>query len=377
MSAVTTEATPARAPVSRRRERLRGIAERWALVGVLVVLVAGFSIAVPHTFPTSGNFQTIVNTLPPAAFIAFAAMLVLVVGEFDLSLGAILGMSQYLVLQLITQNHLAWPAAIVVALAVGLLIGSFNAFLVVGIGMNSFIATIGMATLLGGVLEWTSNESTPIFTGAPPGFTKIAQTQVAGIALPVIYALVAAVILWVAIDYTVFGREMRATGANRQAAFLSGLRTNRARVVGFVGAALLASIGGILVTARVGAADATSGPGYLLPAYAAVFLGATALRPGFFNVWGTVIAMLVVAVGITGLELLGVASWVNDVFNGAILIVAVSVSMLASRSPGGSASRLFSGRFARRQQTEASEAAEDEPPDPATVDKPVSSSPVR
>ena len=107
MSTVTTEAKPTRKRVSRRRERLRGIAERWALVGVLIALIVGFSIAAPHTFPTSGNFQTIVNTLPPAAFIAFAAMLILVTGEFDLSLGATLGISEYLVLQLITQT--AWP----------------------------------------------------------------------------------------------------------------------------------------------------------------------------------------------------------------------------------------------------------------------------
>jgi ribose transport system permease protein len=328
MSAVTTQAKAAHRPGRRRREQLRGFAERWALVGVLLVLIVGFSIAVPNTFPTTGNLQTIVNTLPPSAFMAFAAMVVLVVGEFDLSLGAVLGISQYLVLQLITQD---------------------------GIGMNCFIATIGMATLLAGVLEWTSNESTPIYTGAPQGFQNIAQTQVAGIALPVLYGLLAAVILWVVIDFTVFGREMRATGANRSAAFLSGLRTNRSRFVAFVGAALLAAIGGILTTARVGAADATSGPGYLLPAYAAVFLGATAVRPGFFNVWGTVIAMLVVAVGITGLELLGVAAWVNDVFNGAVLIVAVTVSMLASRRERrGFGSRLFSGRVSRRRQPEAS-----------------------
>jgi ribose transport system permease protein len=285
-------------------------------------------------------------------------------------------MSEYLVLQLITQNGLAWPAAVVVALAVGVLIGSFNAFLVVGIGMNCFIATIGTATLLAGVLEWTSNENTPIFTGAPPGFQKIAQTQVAGIALPVIYALVAAVILWVAIDYTVFGREMRATGANRQAAFLSGLRTNRSRIVGFVGGALLAAIGGVLLTARVGAADATSGPGYLLPAYAAVFLGATAVRPGFFNVWGTIIAMLVVSVGITGLQLLGVAAWVNDAFNGAVLIIAVAVSMLASRNRPKWASRLFSGRLSRRSQLPPPEIDEDVPRD-MRADETVSGSSVQ
>jgi ribose transport system permease protein len=122
---------------------------------------------------------------------------------------------------------------------------------------------------------------------------------------------------------------MRATGANQTAARLSGIRTGRARSAAFVAAALLAAVGGILVTAQVGAADASSGPDFLLPAYAAAFLGATAVRPGFFNVWGTTIAIFLVAVGITGLQLKGAESWVTPVFNGSVLLVAVAISNFA------------------------------------------------
>lgn len=320
-------------PVS--RERIGGLVQRWALLAVLALVVAGFSISSPDEFATSANFQDIVNSQAPALFIAFGAILVLMAGEFDLSLGAILGLSQYTVLKLIESAGMSWPAAIVVTLAVAALVGAINAAFVVGLRINSFVATIGTATVLAGILEWISNGNAPIVTGAPQGFQDLAQTEIAGIVLPVFYAIAAAFVLWVVTDYAVLGREIRATGANRQAAFLSGLRTNRALIVSFVVAAVLAGIGGILITARIGAADATSGPAYLLPAYAAAFLGATAIRPGSFNVWGTVIAIFVVAVGITGLQLNGAESWVTPTFNGLILLVAVTVSMLAARRRGG------------------------------------------
>lgn len=302
---------------------------RWGLLIVFLAVFGGFSAWVPSRFPTSGNVQDILTSQPPGIFIAFAAMLVLVVGEFDLSLGATLGVSQYIVLKLITHYGLSWQAAVAVTLACGAAIGLANAMLVVGLGMNSFIATIGVATILEGLLQWISDGNAPIFEGAPHGFTTLVQTKVGGVVMPVYYALAATIFLWLLLEFTVVGRQMRATGANRTAATLSGIRTARARVTAFTLAGVLAAVAGLLVTARVGAADATSGPGFLLPAYAAAFLGATAVRPGFFNVWGTLIAIFLVAVGITGLQLKGVESWVTPVFNGGILLLAVAVSNVA------------------------------------------------
>jgi ribose transport system permease protein len=302
---------------------------RWGLLLVFVIVFGAFSAWLPDKFPTSGNVQDILTSQPPGIFIAFAAMLVLVVGEFDLSIGATLGISQYLVLKFITHYGLSWPAAVVATLGVGMAIGTANAILVVGLGLNSFIATIGVATILEGLVQWISSGNQPIYGGAPHALTTLARTK-EGVVLPVYYALVAAVVLWVLLEYTVAGRQMRATGANRRAAELSGIPTGRARIAAFILAGLLSAIGGILVTAQVGAAEATSGSGYLLPAYAAAFLGATAVRPGFFNVWGTLIAIFLVAVGITGLQLQGAESWITPVFNGSVLLFAVVVSNLAA-----------------------------------------------
>jgi ribose transport system permease protein len=300
------------------------LATRWGLLLVFLVVFAVFAAWVPR-FATTGNLQDILNSQAPGIFIAYAAMLVLVVGEFDLSIGATLGISQYVVLKLVTHYGLSWGAAIAVTLLIGIAIGIANSIAVIGLGINSFIATIGIATILDGLLQWISNGNSPIFSGAPHGFTALAQTEAGGIVLPVFYALAASLVLWVLLEYTVAGRRMRATGANRVAATLSGIPTSRARVTAFVLAGLLSAIAGILVTARVGAADATSGPGYLLPAYAAAFLGATAIRPGFFNVWGTLIAIFLVAVGITGLTLKGAETWVTPVFNGSVLLAAVAL----------------------------------------------------
>jgi len=302
---------------------------RWGLLLVFAAVFGAFSAWLPSKFPTSGNVQDILTSQPPGIFIAYAAMLVLVVGEFDLSIGATLGMAQYLVLKLITHYGLSWQAAIVATLAVGAAIGAANALAVVGLGINSFIATIGIATILEGLIQWISSGNAPIFGGAPHGFTSLAQTKHV-VVLPVYYALAVSVLLWVVLEFTVIGRQMRATGANRTAANLSGVRTGRARVTAFVAAGILAAVGGILVTAQVGAADASSGPAYLLPAYAAAFLGATAIRPGFFNVWGTLIAIFLVAIGITGLQLKGAESWVTPVFNGGVLLLAVALSNAAS-----------------------------------------------
>jgi ribose transport system permease protein len=310
---------------------LSRLLSRWGLLLVFMVVFGAFSGWLPDKFPTTGNVQDILNAQPPQMFIAYAAMFVLVVGEFDLSIAATLGLCEYLPLKFITHYGLPWETAIVVTLGIGVFVGLVNAVLVVGLEINSFIATIGVATILEGLLQWISSGNEPIYPagGAPSGFTSLAQTR-EFVVIPVFYALAMAVVLWVMLEFTVVGRQMRATGANRTAANLSGIHTGRARVTAFVLAGLLSAFAGILVTAQVGAADASLGPTYLLPAYAAAFLGATAIRPGFFNVWGTVIAIFLVAVGITGLQLDGQDPWVTPVFNGSVLLFAVAIANFAA-----------------------------------------------
>lgn len=334
----TQTATPATAlpksPAPERRDHPRRYAEllhQWGLLLVLVAAVAFFSIRLPDTFLQWSTFHDLIAGQAPSLVLALACVVVLVVGEFDLSLGATFGITQYIALHLMITSGLPVVAAILFALLLGGLIGLVNVALIVGAKVNSFIATIGVQTALIGLTTLVSNGNQPIFAGAPASFTAIGNTQVLSIPLSVWIALFFAGLLWVVLDYTSFGRTMRATGANRVAARLSGLRTTRALVIALLGAAVLAAFAGLLDTARTGTSDSTSGPMYLLPAYAAAFLGATGSRSSTYGIPGTIQAILLVAVGVTGLQLLGAASWVTNFFNGVVLLIAVLLSQLARK----------------------------------------------
>lgn len=332
-TATPTTALP-KSPAPELRDHPRRYAEllhQWGLLLVLVAAVAFFSIRLPDTFLQWSTFHDLIAGQAPSLVLALACVMVLVVGEFDLSLGATFGITQYIALHLMITSGLPVVAAILFALLLGGLIGLVNVALIVGAKVNSFIATIGVQTALIGLTTLVSNGNQPIFAGAPASFTAIGNTQVLSIPLSVWIALFFAGLLWVVLDYTSFGRTMRATGANRVAARLSGLRTTRALVIALLGAAVLAAFAGLLDTSRTGTSDSTSGPMYLLPAYAAAFLGATGSKSSTYGIPGTIQAILLVAVGVTGLQLLGAASWVTNFFNGVVLLIAVLLSQLARK----------------------------------------------
>ncbi|MEU6192226.1 ABC transporter permease [Streptomyces sp. NPDC047061] len=301
----------------------------YGVVFFLVVLVVGFSIAQPARFPTLTNAQTMLSDMAIPAMLALAVTLPLSVGEFDLSVGATLGFNSILVAYL-TSHGTPVLIAVLAALVTGCLIGAVNALLVVGIGVNAFIATLGTATVLAGLNLLVSGGAT-IFEGIPGSLKSIAQTEVAGLTLPVFYCAAIAVLLWYLLEHTPYGRFLRATGLGREAARLSGVSTRRMLASSFVVAGALAGLCGMLQTARIGSATASTGPEFLLPAYAAAFLGSTTIKRGKFNVWGTVVGVLLLSVGITGLTFAGAPFWIPNVFNGTALILAVSITVLVTR----------------------------------------------
>jgi ribose transport system permease protein len=177
---------------------------------------------------------------------------------------------------------------------------------------------------------WISGGSN-IITGISPKFLDIAQAQIFGLSLPVFYMLILAAVLWYVIEYRQFGRYMFATGSNPDAARLAGVRTDRMRALSLVVCALIAGLAGILLASKIGSAAPGTGDTYLLPAFAGALLGATQVRPGRVNVLGTLIAVLLLATGIQGLELAGAAVWVQNVFYGGGLIIAVAFAARAAR----------------------------------------------
>ena len=306
----------------------RDLAPRLSLVGFFAALVVGFSIASPHEFPTAATVQAILSQQAVPGLVALAAAVVLIVGEFDISIGGTLGVTAVFSAWAF-QQHWSLAEILLAAVAIGVAVAIVNSVLVVGLGVNSFIATLAISTVLGGVSLLVTGGET-LYQGIPASFTSLAN-NVAGVSLLAVYCVGVGLLLWYLTDQTPFGRRLRATGSGRDAARLIGVRTHRYVIAAFVLAGVVAALAGILDTASADSATPTVGPGFVLPAYAAAFLGATTSRPARFNVWGTLLAVLVLSVGISGLTMIGAPFWVPDVFNGLALAGALVFSRLASR----------------------------------------------
>jgi ribose transport system permease protein len=287
-------------------------------------MVIVFGAMKPDTFLTTDNLKSILTNETGTLFLAFAAMMPLIVGQFDLSIASVFTFAQVMVVGLPVQHHTAVILAIAVAIGGALIVGLLNGLLVVRGGISSFIVTLASGSIVSGVTLWYSKGQS-IFGEVPPGLTNIARTQLFGIALPVYYALATAIILFFILSRLPLGRKMYAIGSNERAAALSGVATERYVIGSFMASSLLAGIGGILLGSSVGAATSESGATLLIPAFAGAFLGAT-MQAGRFNPFGTVVAVYVVAVLINGLQQLGASLWVTPFLQGATLILAIGLS---------------------------------------------------
>jgi ribose transport system permease protein len=309
---------------------------RFALLIILGLLLLLFSLAEPESFGTWDNFKSIASNEVVIVFLAFAATLPLIVGEFDLSVAAVFTWSQIIVVGLVIEHDWSVWAAIGVALASAVVIGLINGIAVVRFQINSFIATLASGSILTAAsLAYTNGES--IFGDAPTSLTNIARKELFGIDLPVFYALAFALVIALVLARLPIGRRMYATGGNQRAAQLTGIATHRYVVSTFVVSALLAAFGGIMLGSRVGAASTEVGGTLLIQAFAGAFLGATAFWPGRFNIPGTLVAVYVVGVAVTGLEQMGAALWVEPLFQGAVLFIAVGLSAWTARYRAGRA----------------------------------------
>jgi ribose transport system permease protein len=296
----------------------------WAAVIVL------FGITQTSTFLTTETLKTLAADQAITAIMALALLLPLAAGAYDLSIGGVMGLAVVLVAYFQSHYHLGFVFAILLTLCAGLGIGAINAFVIVRLRVDSFIATLGMSSVLLAAVEWI-NGGQEIVTGISTKFTNLGSDQLLGFQLPFYYMLVIGGILWYVLEYRQAGRYMYAIGSNPDAARLAGVRTGRLTVTALLGSAFIASLAGVIFTAEIGSATNQAGPPYLLPAFAAAFLGATQFRAKVVNVPGTLIAVYALATGIKGLQLSGAAFWVNDLFNGLALIIAVAFAVRASR----------------------------------------------
>lgn len=307
----------------------RAFLGRYALVFVLAALIVVFSLLRPDTFFTTGNFQSILTTEAVLVILALGVILPLAAGEFDLSVAAVLGFTAGLLAHLTTDLGWSVVPALGLTLVAALAIGAVNGLFVVRFGVNSFITTLGIGTVVGGLALAIFGAET--IGGIPTSFTNPFREELFGLQVPVYLALVLALVIWFFLEHTPGGRHLFFTGEGREAARLAGVRVNRIRFGALVASAGFAWLAGVVLAAQTGAAQASYGNPFLLPAFAAGFLGATTIKIGRQNAWGTVVAVYLLAVGTTGLQLLGAADWVDDVFNGSALVLGVALARLVSR----------------------------------------------
>ena len=297
-----------------------------AVVFVLVMVV--FGALRPASFLSASNINNILVGQSVTAMLALAEMVPLATRQFDLSVGFHLGMAQVLIIGLQVISDLPWPAAVAVVLVIAVLVGLLNAILVTKFGIDFFIATMGVGTLLYGVSNWYTGGQQIVGMNLPDAFNNLTQI-VWHVPLPAVYVAIVACILWVVTERLPVGRALYVIGANPRAAELIGVNVGRHIGGAFVVSGLLSGIAGIILGSILQAGTPSVGPEYLLPAFAATLLGATSIRPGRVNVPGTLLAVLILAFSFSGVQQLGAPFYVQYFFNGGILIIAVGLSVYA------------------------------------------------
>lgn len=320
------------APPTRRRVDSTAllIVSKYGTLIAMGLMIVIFAITVPNgAFFTPNNLLSIVNQSALTAIIACGLTMVLVVGEFDLSIGYAASLAGVLVTGLIANQGLPLILAIVVTILIGGGIGAANGLVVTKARVNAVVATLGIGTVLTG-LAFGYTAGSPI-TQLPKEFTWMTLGRFLGIQNPIWFMLIVVAVLWVVLNRTATGQRIQAVGANPHAARLAGIRVDRTKTTAFIIAGICAALTGVLLASLLGSGTVSAADGYLMDSFAAVFLGSATLRDGEFHILGTLVGVLVVSVGFNGLALLGTPTFWQYIFKGGILVLAVALSTVARR----------------------------------------------
>jgi ribose transport system permease protein len=317
------------AALSRWRAFIR-VLPIYGLPLLTLALIVFFSLLLPDSFPTALNTRSILSDKAIIALLSLGAIVPMIAGRIDLTIGFGIVMWHILAISLQVNYGCPWPVAIVVVLICGAFTGLLNGLLVEVAQIDSFIATLGTGTILYALALWHTG-GRQVMGLLPLGFLDINGLSVAGIPIPAVYVLVLAVALWLITERLPLGRHVYAIGANEKAAALNGIPV-RAYVIGvFVASGLIAGFTGVVLAAKLRIGQANVGLDYLLPALVGAFLGSTTIKPGRVNVWGTIVGVLILAVGISGIQQLGGAFFVEPLFNGTMLVIAIALAGFAQR----------------------------------------------
>ncbi len=295
-----------------------------------IILIALFSVLLPDTFPTWTNARLTMSNQAVTALLALAVTVPMVAGKIDISIGYGVVLWEVLAISLQTEHGVPWPLMAVLVICGGMLLGVINALLVELAKIDAFIATLGTGTVIYALALWYT-DGQQVIGQLPESFLQIANASIFGIPAPAAYVLVISVLMWLALDHLPIGRSLYAVGANPEAARLNGINTRKHIVYAFMFSGGLAALAGVILASKLRIGQIGVGLDYLLPALVAAFLGSTTIKPGRVNVWGTVIAIVILAVGISGLQQLGGAFWVEPLFNGLTLLIAIGIAGVSGR----------------------------------------------
>lgn len=293
---------------------------------VWLAIIVVFSFWAPDTFLEWATVKTILNQNAISGLVALALVVPLSSRVFDLSVGNALGLTNILVAWLLVDQGMSIGLAILLSVAAAVLIGVLNGIIVIGWRIDSFIGTLATGALMAAATAMISDNQPVIGPELGGTFSDITTAGIGGIAVPVFLMLGVAALLWYLLDYTVTGRRFYATGFNEAGARLTGIGTTRLRFYSLIVSGTVAGIGGILLASQVNSGSPEIGPPYLLEAFAAAFLGSTQFGGGRFNAWGTVIAVLLLGTGKTGLILVGAPAWSSSMFVGVVLLFALALT---------------------------------------------------
>jgi len=330
MSVSVNAAGPDAAVGARRKLSLRVAAERWSLIIAFLAAAAIFSAARPSTFVAWANARAILDNASVLCVLAVGVTLILVLGEFDLSVGLVVGFCAAAGVSMMAFHHLSTGVAVAVSIGAGGVAGLANGIAVAYVRIPSFIATLAIGSIA--AAAELAITQTSIFAGLSPSYATIATTRVAGLPLRAVIAAIVTLAFLVLLRATVYGRHASSIGDNVAAARLTGVPIERVTVIAFVLCGLTAGLAAVLVTSSANSYYPNIGTGYLLPAYAAAYLGLSLGGGLRFNVLGSYLGVLLLGMVTTGLTMLNQPSWMAALVQGAVLLVAVAGVAIRRRS---------------------------------------------
>ena len=305
----------------------------YGLVILTFFLIALFSVLLPNTFPTMLNLRSIISDKAIIALLSLGAMIPMAAGRIDLTVGYGIVLWHILAISMQTMLGLPWPMAVMVVLLLGAMTGFFNGLLVEVAKIDSFIATLGTGTVLYALALWHTGGRQMVGV-LPDGFYALNTTFIFGLPITAYYLLAITVAMWIVLEYTPIGRYLYAIGANQRTAQLNGIPTRKYVIGAFVASGAMTALAGVLLASKLRIGQASVGLEFLLPALVGAFLGSTTIKPGRVNVWGTVVGVVILAVGISGIQQFGGSFWVEPLFNGVTLLVAIGIAGYAQRRKG-------------------------------------------